>query len=134
MAFAVPGRALRLPAFLLAFMISAADLAGAADPPLRARNETGEMLWQRCKDGPAAPKVDWESCRYFVAVAHEYISIVEFMTVGPATEKICFPEKFDEDLQVKVYYGYLRDHPEERSLRAIQLYHKAMRQVYPCRE
>jgi hypothetical protein len=134
MAFPVPGRALRLAAFLLAFAVSAADLAVAADTPMRARNETGEMHWQRCKDGPTAPKVDWESCRYFVAVAHEYVSIAEFMTMAPASEKICFPEKFDEDLQVKVYYDYLRDHPDERSLRAIELYHKAMRQVYPCKE
>ena len=131
MALTVVSRASRLAAFSLALTILGADLASAVDLPARSRVETGETLWQRCKDGPAAT-TEWESCRYFAAVAHEFVSITEFMTVGPASEKVCFPERYDQDVQVQIYFTYLRDHPEERALRAIELYYKAMREAYPC--
>jgi hypothetical protein len=106
--------------------VGASDLF---DP--RSRIETGETLWGRCKDGPASAN-DWENCKFFVGLAHEFTSIASPLIVGPQEERICFPEPFDGEAQARVFTDYLRDHPEERQQRAIELYHRAMRAAYPC--
>lgn len=96
----------------------------------RPRAETGEILWERCKDGSAAP-ARWDSCRFFVGIAHEFIYIATPMLLGNPEDKVCVAA-FDLDEHTALFVDYLRAHPEERHELALALYYRAIHEKYPC--
>ncbi len=121
------------PAALIGLLLSlAASLSDpvAAQERRSGRGEPGTLLWERCKDGPAG--AGWDSCRFFVGVAFEFMHVTDRLILGTAEEKVCFVGTFDVDREAGMFADYLRAHPEQHGMRAIELFHRAMREAYPC--
>ena len=115
---------------LILFLAASSSDPTAAQERRSGRGESGALLWERCKDGPAG--AGWDSCRFFVGVAFEFMHVTDRLILGMAEEKVCFAGTFDVDREAGMFADYLRAHPEKRPMRAIELFHMAMREAYPC--
>jgi hypothetical protein len=115
-----------LPAVLV--MAEAGEVEGRKNS---ARGQNGHILWQRCKDGPAN-ETGWTSCKYFVGVGREMFIITSRIILDPS-DKLCFTGRFNDGADARILTDYLRDHPEERGGKAMEIYFKAFRERYRCR-